>query len=371
MTCLKTQLPQTLQRNHLQHLEQDGAQHQTMLKMTVGGMMTHRPVKVVDLVQDLAQAEEHSVGGCQTEMTVVLVEEEVVVAEAGVDSVTLMETMIPIHHEVAVEDSAEVIQKMTRVAVVGLVALEVALAVDSNHPMRMETTKMIILVVVEVSEVEEVDLEGTEVAPRMMNQDLDLEEGVVVEGLVTEGADSTLLMTTIMKTKTLVVAALAVKEAAEGLEEVLVLQMTMEMKNLAALATEEAVVEGLETREEGLVLQMTMMMMIPEDLVAEEAVEASEEEGVDLALVAMMERKTLAQALAHGEGALVDLDHLVMEILEVAVLVASEQPMMMTMIGDRVDGVVGGDEVAPVAVTMMMATLTLQNLVVRCIFTSY
>ena len=409
MTCLKTLQPQTFQRNHQLRLEQDGVQHQTMLKMTVGGMTTHRPVKVVGSApQDLVQVEEHLAGDCQMEMIMVLVEEEVVAAEAEVDSVTLMEMMIPFLHEVAVadaEDLAEAIQTMMTVAVVALAALEVASVVDSNHPMKMEITKMTIVVVV-VSEVEGVDLEETEVALKMMNRDLDPGEVEVAE----EGVDSTQL-TMIMKMKTLV--ALATEEAVEGLvaeEEVLALQMTMKMKTPVVLATEEAVeglaagevdltlqmitmtknleavsaatevVVGLAAGEEALVLQMTMTMMIP---VTEEAVEALEEDGVDLALVAMMERKAQARVavLAHDEEALVDLNHPVMEILkdlavkEVVGLVASEQLMMMTMMGNHVgvDGGVAevvGDVVVPAAVKGMTATLTPRNLVVRCIFTN-
>ena len=348
MTCLKTPRPQTLQRNHLPRLVQDGAQHRTMLKMTAVGMTIHRPVKVVDLVlQDLVPAEEHLVGDYQMEMTVVLVEEEVVAAEAEVDFVTLMETMIPIHHEVAVvavEDLAEVIQKMMRVAVVALVALEVAL-VGLNHPMKMETVSLVDLVEEEdlnhpmttemmvVSEVGGVDLEGTEVALKMTNQDLDSEE--VVEGSAAEGVDSTLLM--IMKMKTLA-EALVVKEA----------------------------VEGSAAGEEALALQMTMMTMTPEDLVAGEVVEVSGEEGVDLAQVVMMERKTQAQvvALAHGEEASVALNHLVMEILkDLAVEVVASGLMMTIMMVNHMDG--GVVEGASAAVTMTMVILTPQNLVRR------
>ena len=358
MTCLKTPRPQTLQGNHLPRLVQDGAQHRTMLKMTAVGMTIHRPVKVVDLVlQDLVPAEEHLVGDYQMEMTVVLVEEEVVAAEAEVDFVTLMETMIPIHHEVAVvavEDLAEVIQKMMRVAVVTLVALEVAL-VGLNHPMKMETVSLVdlveeedlnhpmtteMMVVVVVSEVGGVDLEGTEVALKMTNQDLDSEE--VVEGSAAEGVDSTLLMTMIMKMKTLA-EALVVKEA----------------------------VEGSAAGEEALALQMTMMTMTPEDLVAGEVVEVSGEEEADLAQVVMMERKTQAQvvALAHGEEASVALNHLVMEILkDLAVEVVASGLMMTIMMVNHMDGGVvegGGAEGASAAVTMTMVILTPQNLVRR------
>lgn len=379
MTCLMTPRPQTLQRNHQQRLEQDGVQHQTMLKMTVGGMTTQRPVRVVDSVtQGLVQVEEHLVGDCQTEMIMVLVEEEVVAAEAGVDSVTPMEMMIPFLHEVAVadaEDLAEVIQTTMKVAVVALAGPEVA-SVDSNHPMKMETMKMTTPVVEVVSEVGGVVLEGTEVAQKMTNQDLDPEE--VEVDLAGEGVDSTQLMTMKMKTP----VALVTEEAVEGLvagEVGLTLQMIMMTESLGA-ATE--VVEDLAAGEEALGLQMTMMMMILEDSATEEAVEVLEEEGVDLALVAMMERKTQAQVvvLAHGEEVLVDLNHLVMEILKdlavkvVAVLVASEQLMMTTMMENHVDGdvaEVGGDVVASAAVKVMTATLTPQNLVVRCIFTSY
>lgn len=342
-----------------------------MLKMTVGGMMTQRPVRVVDSVpQGLVQVEEHLVGDCQMEMIMVLVEEEVVAAEAGVDSVTLMEMMIPFLHEVAAadaEDLAEVIQTTMKVAVVALAGPEVA-SVDSNHPMKMETMKMTTPVVEVVSEVGGVVLEGTEVAQKMTNQDLDPEE--VEVDLAGEGVDSTQLMTMKMKTP----VALVTEEAVEGLvagEVGLTLQMIMMTESLGA-ATE--VVEDLAAGEEALGLQMTMMMMILEDSATEEAVEVLEEEGVDLALVAMMERKTQAQVvvLAHGEEVLVDLNHLVMEILKdlavkvVAVLVASEQLMMTTMMENHVDGdvaEVGGDVVASAAVKVMTATLTPQNLV--------
>ena len=62
MMCLKTPRPQTPQRNHQQRLEQGGAQHQTMLKMTVVGMMKQQLSRVVALVlQDLVPVGEHLV----------------------------------------------------------------------------------------------------------------------------------------------------------------------------------------------------------------------------------------------------------------------------------------------------------------------
>ena len=133
-----------------------------MQKMTAVGMKTQRPVKEVDSVpQDLVPAVVHLVVDYQMEMTMALVVEEVVVAGAGVDFVTLMEMMIPSHQEVAVaggEDLAEATLIMTRA--VALVTLGVALVVDLNHPMKMEMTR---ITVVEVSEVEEVDLGAKEV----------------------------------------------------------------------------------------------------------------------------------------------------------------------------------------------------------------
>ena len=133
-----------------------------MLKMTVVGMKTQQPVKEVDSVlQDLVPAVGHLVVDYQMEMTMALVVEEVVVAGGGVDSVTLMETTIPFRHEVAVaagEDLAEATQKTMRA--VALVILGVALAVDSNLPMKME---MMRITAVEASEVEEVDLGTKEV----------------------------------------------------------------------------------------------------------------------------------------------------------------------------------------------------------------
>lgn len=180
MMCLKTLQPQTLPVNHPQRLVQDGVPHQTTLKMTVVGMMNQLPVKVVDLVEDLVPAEEHSVQDSQMVMTVVLVGEGAVVAEVVVDFAIQMEMMIPFHHEVAVggvEDLAEVIQIMTVIVVATLAAQEVALEVeDLNHPMKMEMMTLVGLVV------EEVDLEEGEVAlpqQMMMIQDLVVKEAVV------------------------------------------------------------------------------------------------------------------------------------------------------------------------------------------------
>ena len=122
-----------------------------MLKVTVVGMMTPQLVKVVDSVlQDLVPVGEHLVEDYLMAM-MVLAEEE---AEGGaVDSATLMEMTVHFLQEdaevVAVEDLAEVTQIMMKVAVV-LVVPEVALAVDSDHPMKMETLILVDLVALKV-----------------------------------------------------------------------------------------------------------------------------------------------------------------------------------------------------------------------------
>ena len=167
----------------------------------------------------------------------VLAEEEVAVAEVVVDSGTLMEMTILSHQEVAVvavEDLVEVIRMVMTKVVVHLAAPEVVLVVDSNHSMKME-----MMTLVEASEGEEVDLEGTGVVLTlqvMTNQDLVTDE--VVEVLETEEVDSTL-----WKIVKKILVALATREAEGGLDVVdLVLQMTMKMKILEDLATEGAVV---------------------------------------------------------------------------------------------------------------------------------
>lgn len=376
MTCLKTPRPQTLQRNHPHRLVQDGALHQTMLIMTVVGMMTHPPAKGVDSVlQGLVPVEEHLEVDCQME-TIILVEEEDVVDEAEAVSVTLI--------------------MMTTKVVAASAALEVALVVDLNHPMKME----MMIQVVEVSEVEGVVLEGTGAAltlQEITNQDLVTEE--VVEGLETGEVD--LIM--IMKMKGNQVAS-AAEEVMEGLEtdgEVLAHQMTM-MKTLEVLVAEEVVVvedlaaggvdliqwkttkmmenpvalvaegvvEGLETEEEVLVLQTIMTMKTLEALVAEEVVVVLEGAGEDLALAVMMETTAQIQvvALAQDEEVLVDSNHPMMETL---VSVASDQLMMMIrkMTVSHVDEAaaeVGGDVVVSavvVTMTMMMGISTQQSLV--------
>ena len=167
----------------------------------------------------------------------VLAEEEVAVAEVVVDSGTLMEMTILSHQEVAVvavEDLVEVIRMVMTKVVVHLAAPEVVLVVDSNHSMKME-----MMTLVEASEGEEVDLEGTGVVLTlqvMTNQYLVTDE--VVEVLETEEVDSTL-----WKIVKKILVALATREAEGGLDVVdLVLQMTMKMKILEDLATEGAVV---------------------------------------------------------------------------------------------------------------------------------
>ena len=134
-----------------------------------------------------------------------------------------------------------------------------------------------------------------------------------------------------------------------------------------ALAAEE-VEEDLEVEEEALALQMTMMMMVvPKDLVTEEAEE-------DLVPVAMMERRAQAHVvvLAPDEEDLADLNRPMMEKTqkglaaeEAVVLVDLEQLMMKMMVNpeDVGEAEVAVDVVAPATVTLMMAILTLQNLV--------
>lgn len=167
----------------------------------------------------------------------VLAEEEVAVAEVVVDSGTLMEMTILSHQEVAVvavEDLVEVIRMVMTKVVVHLAAPEVVLVVDSNHSMKME-----MMTLVEASEGEEVDLEGTGAVLTlqvMTNQDLVTDE--VVEVLETEEVDSTL-----WKIVKKILVALATREAEGDLDVVdLVLQMTMKVKILEDLATEGAVV---------------------------------------------------------------------------------------------------------------------------------
>ena len=309
-----------------------------------------------------------------------LVEEEVAVDAVGVDYRTLMETTILSHLEVAVvvvEDLVEVIQTMVTKAVVDLAAPEVDLVVDLNHPLKME------MITREVSEEEEVDLEGTGVALTLQEttiQDLVTEE--VVEVLEAEEVD--LIQGVIMKMKTPV--ALAAREAVEALEvdeADLVLQMTM-MKILEDLVTEE-VMGALETEEVDLTLWIItiMKMKILGALVAEEAVEVSVEAGEDLVPVVTTERRAQAHVvvLAPDEAASVDSNHPTMEkkglaTKEGVVLADLELPMMRKMtvspedVGEAV-AEVDGDEAAPVVATMMMATLTPQNLVVSILNYKY
>ena len=330
----------------------------------------------------------------------VLAEEEVAVAEVVVDSGTLMEMTILSHQEVAVvavEDLVEVIRMVMMKVVVDLAAPEVVLVVDSNHSMKME-----MMTLVEASEGEEVDLEGTGVVLTlqvMTNQDLVTDE--VVEVLETEEVDSTL-----WKIVKKILVALATREAEGGLDVVdLVLQMTMKMKILEDLATEGAVVvletggvdltlwmvtmtimrilgalaaeeveEDLEVEEEALALQMTMMMMVVlKDLVTEEDVVVLVEAEEDLVPIAMTERRTQAHVvvLAPDEEGLVDLNHPMMEktqkglaAREAVVLVDLEQLMKMMVNPEDVgEAEVAVDVVAPATVTLMMAISTLQNLV--------
>ena len=328
----------------------------------------------------------------------VLAEEEVAVAAVVVDSGTPMEMMILSHQEVAVvavEDLVEVIRMVMTKVVVDLAAPEVVLVVDSNHSMKME-----MMTLVEASEGEEVDLEGTGVVLTlqvMMNQDLVTEE--VVEVLEIEEVDSTL-----WKIVKKIMVALATREAEGGLDVVdLVLQMTMKMKILEDLATEGAVVvletggvdltlwmvtmmimrilgalaaeeveEDLEVEEEALVLQMTMMMVIQKDLVTGEDVVVLVEAEEDLVPVAMTERRAQAHVvvLAPDEEDL-DLNHPMMEktrkdlaAKEAAVLVGLEQLMKMMVNPEDVgEAEVAVDVVAPATVILMMAISTLQNLV--------
>ena len=199
-------------------------------------------------------------------------------------------------------------------------------------------------------------------------------EEAVAEDLVAEGAVLALLMT--MKMKTLEVDLAAEVAAVEDLVteegEALALQMTtiMVVRILVDLAAEEDAVAALAAREVDLVLQM-MTMKTQEDSVKEavEALEGAEEEDLDPAV--MTERKTqVAVALAQGEEALEGLNHPVMVILKdlAAEEVALGEMTMVTMMKGHVDGgvvEVEGGGVAPEAVTMMMATSTLQSLVVR------
>ena len=330
----------------------------------------------------------------------VLAEEEVAVAEVVADSGTLMEMTILSHQEVAVvavEDLVEVIRMVMMKVVVDLAAPEVVLVVDSNHSMKME-----MMTLVEASEGEEVDLEGTEAVLTlqvMTNQDLVTDE--VVEVLETEEVDSTL-----WKIVKKILVALATREAEGDLDMVdLVLQMTMKVKILEDLATEGAVVvletggvdltlwmvtmtimrilgalaaeeveEDLEVEEEALALQMTMMMMVVlKDLVTEEDVVVLVEAEEDLVPIAMTERRTQAHVvvLAPDEEGLVDLNHPMMEktqkglaAREAVVLVDLEQLMKMMVNPEDVgEAEVAVDVVAPATVTLMMAISTLQNLV--------
>ena len=330
----------------------------------------------------------------------VLAEEEVAVAAAVVDSGTPMEMTILSHQEVAVvavEDLVEVIRMVMMKVVVDLAAPEVVLVVDSNHSMKME-----MMTLVEASEGEEVDLEGTGAVLTlqvMTNQDLVTDE--VVEVLETEEVDSTL-----WKIVKKILVALATREAEGDLDVVdLVLQMTMKVKILEDLATEGAVVvletggvdltlwmvtmtimrilgalaaeeveEDLEVEEEALALQMTMMMMVVlKDLVTEEDVVVLVEAEEDLVPIAMTERRTQAHVvvLAPDEEGLVDLNHPMMEktqkglaAREAVVLVDLEQLMKMMVNPEDVgEAEVAVDVVAPAAVTLMMAISTLQNLV--------
>lgn len=330
----------------------------------------------------------------------VLAEEEVAVAAAVVDSGTPMEMTILSHQEVAVvavEDLVEVIRMVMMKVVVDLAAPEVVLVVDSNHSMKME-----MMTLVEASEGEEVDLEGTGAVLTlqvMTNQDLVTDE--VVEVLETEEVDSTL-----WKIVKKILVALATREAEGDLDVVdLVLQMTMKVKILEDLATEGAVVvletggvdltlwmvtmtimrilgalaveeveEDLEVEEEALALQMTMMMMVVlKDLVTEEDVVVLVEAEEDLVPIAMTERRTQAHmvVLAPDEEGLVDLNHPMMEktqkglaAREAVVLVDLEQLMKMMVNPEDVgEAEVAVDVVAPATVTLMMAISTPQNLV--------
>ena len=148
----------------------------------------------------------------------------------------------------------------------------------------------------------------------------------------------------------------------------------MIMRILVALAAEE-VEEDLEVEEEALALQMTMMMMVvPKDLVTEEDMVVLVEAEEDLVPVAMMERRAQAHVvvLAPDEEDLADLNRPMMEKTqkglaaeEAVVLVDLEQLMMKMMVNpeDVGEAEVAVDVAAPATVTLMMAILTLQNLV--------